>query len=130
MTSINSTLLSVLLTLGSVLIVVIIYLIFRIARTVTALQAEVRSLNSAMLPLLERVSALAESTHETLEIVSEHRDTIGATVENFRKLSRNILRLEEILQRQVEPSLVGLASVLGGIRKGIQTFSESWRRSH
>jgi hypothetical protein len=130
MTGMNATLLSILLVLGSFLIVVIIFLIFRVAKTVAALQQEVTSLNSKMVPLLERIATLTDSTQQTMEMIAENRDAISATVENFRKVSRNILRLEEILQRQVEPSLIGLASVLGGLRKGIQTFSDSWRRSH
>jgi hypothetical protein len=130
MTGVNSTLLSILLGLGSILVVIIIFLIFRVAKTVAALQLEVTQLNRSILPLLERIATLTDSTQQAMEVITENRESITAATENFRKVSRNILRLEEILQRQVEPSLIGFASVLGGLRKGIQTFSDSWRRSH
>ena len=130
MTDLNSTLLSILLILGSVLIVVIMYFVFRMSKTISALQHEVTTLNMSIAPLLERITHLTDSTHTAMEMITEYRDAIGVTIENFRKLSRNVLRLEEILQRQVEPSVVGLASVIGSMRKGIQSFSESWRRSH
>jgi hypothetical protein len=130
MTGINSTLLSILLMLGSCLIVVIVFLIVRVAKTVATLQEEMTTLNRSILPLLERIAALTDTTQQAMEIIAENRDAIATTVDNARKVSRNVLRLEEILQRQVEPSLIGIASVLGGLRKGLQTFADSWRRSH
>jgi hypothetical protein len=130
MTDMNSIFLSILLVLGSALIVVIILLIVRVSKTVAELQNDLTTLNKTLVPLLERIDTLAESTKASLDSFAAHGDALGVTLENIRTVSGNIRKLEEIVQVEIEPSLRGLASLLRGFQRGIQTFADNWRRSH
>jgi uncharacterized protein YoxC len=126
MSDVNSVLLSILLILGCGLVVVVTAMILRVTRTVDALQQEIRQLNGSVVPLLERVNALAEDVQGALARLSEHDDALADTLGNFRAVSRNVRNLEEMLQEQIEPSLRAAATLIGSIRRGLESFVRSW----
>jgi peptidoglycan hydrolase CwlO-like protein len=130
MTELNSTLLSVILLLGACFIVAAIVVLFRITKTIGTMQAELTALTRTVIPLVERMNSLTVQVEETLEIVTEHRNGITESVDNIRRVTRNIARLQQLVQEQIEPPLVEFASLLAGLRKGVGTFAERWRRSH
>ena len=130
MTELNSTLLSVVLLLGTLLIVAVIIIIIRIAKTIGTMQAEITTLTRTVVPLVERMNSLTVQVERTLEIVSEHRSAITESVENIRRVTRNIARVQQLVQDQIEPPLAEFASLLSGIRRGVTTFVDRWHLSH
>ena len=60
MTELNSTLLSVILILGTLLIVVVIFVIVRVSKTIGTMQEEITQLTDTVIPLVERMSDLTQ----------------------------------------------------------------------
>jgi peptidoglycan hydrolase CwlO-like protein len=130
MSELNSTLLSVILLLGACFIVAAIIVLFRITKTIASMQTELTALTRTVIPLVERMNSLTVQVEDTLEIVTEHRNGIAESIDNIRRVTRNIARIQQLVQNQIEPPLAEFASLLAGIRKGVGTFAERWRRSH
>ena len=130
MTELNSTLLSVILLLGACFIVAAIVVLFRITKSIANMQIELTALTRTVIPLVERMNSLTVQVEETLEIVTEHRNGIAESIETIRRVTRNVARLQQLVQDQIEPPLAEFASLLMGVRKGVVTFAERWRRSH
>lgn len=129
MSEFNSTLVSLLLLSGIVLAGALVYVLLRLVSTLRVLEHEVTTLTETVKPLLEKAERLTERADLTLAMFQEHRDALSASVEYIRKVTANVYRLQNIVQQQVEPSLTSFASMLGGARRGIATFIETWRRS-
>jgi peptidoglycan hydrolase CwlO-like protein len=130
MSELNSTLLSVILLLGACFIVAAIIVLFRITKTIASMQTELTALTRTVIPLVERMNSLTVQVEDTLEIVTEHRNGIAESIDNIRRVTRNIARIQQLVQNQIKPPLAEFASLLAGIRKGVGTFAERWRRSH
>jgi uncharacterized protein YoxC len=126
MSDVNSVLFTVLLVMGSALIAVIIAVVFRVAKAVDAVQTELGALNRTVVPLLERINVLAESTQQTLASLTRHSEALGETFDNLRAVSGNVRRLEEIVQDQIEPTLRSFASLIASVRRGLQSFIDQW----
>ena len=129
MDALNGVLLSGLLVLAMGLIITMFVVLLRVSKTIAFLQKELAELNLSIVPLLKRLDTLAEKAEDTLVEFSEHKESLADSVEYIRKITRNVYRLEHIVQEQIEPSLLSFASVLSGIRKGIQGFADSWRKT-
>jgi predicted PurR-regulated permease PerM len=120
-----------LLTAGGIaLAVVLVMVLFRVVRLLQQLTEDMRRIGDEMVPTLKHVQSMTLKAEEALSVVSDNREAVSQAVENLRKVTENIYRLENILQEQVEPSLTGLAYRLSGIRKGIDSFFETWRKKH
>ncbi|MCB2204161.1 DUF948 domain-containing protein [bacterium] len=118
-----------LLTAGSIVLVcVLIVVALRISRLVLRLGEDVRRITDETVPALKRVQQVTDRTDEALTVVTDNRAAVSNAVENLRKVTENIYRLENILQEQVEPTVTGLAQRLAGLRRGIDTFLETWRK--
>lgn len=128
MSELNSTLVSLLLLSGIVLAGALVYVLLRLVSTLRVLEREVTTLTGTLSPLLEKADRLTERAEETLVMFQEHRDSLAASVENIRRVTANVYRLQNIVQQQVEPSLTSFASMLGSARRGIATFIETWKR--
>ncbi|MBI5647897.1 MAG: hypothetical protein HY962_13285 [Ignavibacteriae bacterium] len=128
MSELNSTLLSVLLVLGSGLIVTIIIVISRITRTVAELQAELTRTTQTVLPLVERINALTASVEQTLAVVNENRQAVAETVDYMRGITRNVYRLQQIVVDRIEPPLLEFASIVSSVTSGLKSFTDTWRR--
>jgi len=126
----NSILVNILLLLGSSLIIVIIYVLIKVSKTISTLQFEISNLNRSIVPLFEQVNSLVVRVDKTLDSFSEHREALSEAVNNIRNVTRHVYRLESALHDQLEPSILGIASTLSGVRKGILAFSENWRKHH
>lgn len=128
MSDLNSVLLTVLLLLGSALIVVLIFIAFRAVKMLDGVQHEITKLNDSMIPLLDGIRSLSERADGTLSMLDRNSDAITDSVNAIRRVTGNIERLENIVQSEIEPTLVDFASVIGSARKGVQAFISSWRR--
>lgn len=129
MSALNDTLLTIVLILGSGLMVVGIIVLYRVGQAVKSMQSQIGDLNQHLLPLIDRASTLSERATETIEIFTEQREGIAESVNNIRKVTANIHHLEQMVQDEIEPGLTSFLTMLRGFRKGIQSFSDQWRRS-
>lgn len=120
-------LLLVLLAGGIVLVFVLISVLRTTRTTLENISTDIRRLSDQTLPVLTKVQEVAEQTGEAMTVISENREKLTAAAEYVRKVTENIYRLENILQEQVEPGVVGLAKRLAGLRKGIDVFLDNWR---
>ena len=115
---------------GIILVVVLTVVLLRVARLLQQLSTDVRRISDETIPTLKRMQQIADRTEEALTVITDNRAAVTTAVENVRKVTDNIYRLENLLQEQVEPSVRGLASRLSGLRKGIDTFLDTWRNRH
>lgn len=117
-----------LLTTGSIVLVgILVVVALRISRLLQRLSQDIRRITDETVPTLKRLQQAAERADEAMTVVTDNRAAVSNAVENLRQVTENIYRLENILQEQVEPSVVGLAQRLAGLRRGIDTFLETWR---
>ncbi|MFA6233006.1 MAG: hypothetical protein WC824_02295 [Bacteroidota bacterium] len=124
----QNILINILLVGGIVLVVVLIYILRSTRQTLETISGDIRRLSDEATLVFNQVQHFAEKATEALTVVSENRAKISAASENIRKVTQNIYRLENLLQEQVEPGLVSLMRTIAGVRHGIESFLESWRR--
>lgn len=118
-----------LLTIGGlVLVVMLITVLVSMRKALQTIGSDIRKLSDQSMPILEQVKVTIEQTGEALTVITDNRETLAAAAENVRKVTENIYRLESILQDQIEPSAIGLARRLAGLRRGIDTFLAQWRQ--
>lgn len=127
MESFQAILLLILTLGGIVLIVVIIASLLRFNRLMQQIKVDLKRISDEAVPALKKSQQVAARTEEALTVITDNRQTITNAVGNIHKVTENLYRLENILQKQVEPSVVGLANRLSGIRRGIDSFLASWR---
>lgn len=123
----QDVLLLVLLIGGIILIGVLLYVLLSTRRAIHALTTDIRRLSEKTYPILEHLEEATRQSTEVLAMITENRDKITNAVENVRKVTENIYRLENTLQEQVEPGVIGLARRLAALRHGIDSFLENWR---
>lgn len=120
-----------LLTIGGIALVVVLTIaLIRVARLLEQLTEDMRRIGEEMVPTLQHVQSMSLKAEEALSVVADNRAAVSSAVDNLRKVTENIYRLETIVQEQVEPSLTGLANRLSGLRKGIDSFLQTWRNKH
>jgi uncharacterized protein YoxC len=130
MDAIQDILLLILTIGGIVLAIVLISSILRINRLIDQIRGDIQRISDEAIPTLRQSREVAARTEDALSVITDNRPAITSAVENVRKVTENIYRLEQILQEQVEPSVVGLAHRLSGLRKGIDSFITTWRQKH
>ena len=118
-----------LLTIGGLVLVgVLISVLVSMRKTLETMGSDIRRLSDETIPILGQIKETIEQTGEALTVITENREKFAAAAENVRKVTDNIYRLESLLQEQIEPSVVGLARRLSGLRRGIDTFLAQWRQ--
>lgn len=127
MDTLQDILLVLLTGAGVILLFVLIRVLLRAQRLLQGVDANVRRISDEAVPTLRNLQQVTERTEEALRVITDNREKVTAAVDNLHKVTENIYRLENILQQQVEPTVVSLANRLAGLRKGIDTFFASWR---
>lgn len=118
-----------LLTIGGLVLVgVLISVLVSMRKTLETMGSDIRRLSDETIPVLGQIKETIEQTGEALTVITENREKFAAAADNVRKVTDNIYRLESLLQEQIEPSVVGLARRLAGLRRGIDTFLAQWRQ--
>ncbi|GEM_PF-1330552 len=127
MDAIQDILLLILTIGGIVLTIILITVLLRFHKLLQQAQYDLKRISDEAVPALRKSQQVAARTEEALTVVTDNRMAVTNAVENVRKVTENLYRLENILQQQVEPSVVGLANRLAGIRRGIDSFLSTWR---
>lgn len=119
----------ILLTLaGVILLVVLTSVLLRTQKLLQGVNENMQRISDEAVPTLKNLQQVSERTEEALTVITDNREKVTEAVDNLRKVTENIYRLENILQEQVEPTVVSLANRLSGLRKGIDTFFAAWRQ--
>ncbi|PLX31071.1 MAG: hypothetical protein C0600_06530 [Ignavibacteria bacterium] len=119
----------ILLTLAGVIVLfVLVSVLLRAQKVLQDVNESVQKISDEAVPTLRSIQQVSDRTEEALRVVTDNREKVTEAVDNLRKVTENIYRLENILQQQVEPTFVSLANRLAGIRKAIDTFFAYWRR--
>lgn len=113
---------------GCVLIVYLVYVLRHVVETIGVLRTEITALRSELAPGIRSLTQLADETRETLELFEPHREALGAAVDNVKRLTGNVVRLQELVVDRIEPPLAEAASLLTGVMKGWRAFAETWKR--
>lgn len=127
MATLQNVLLLALTVGGIILVVIMIFVLLRIARLLQQASDDLRRIGDETVPALRRLQQVADRADEALTVITDNRASVTSAVENVRKVTENIYRLENVLQEQVEPAVIGLAQRLAGFRRGIDTFLATWR---
>lgn len=127
MEGLQDILLLVLLFGGIVLVGVLLYVLISTQRAMQSLSTDIHRLSEKTYPVLEQIEEGAREATDVLAMISENREKVSNAVENVRKVTENIYRLENTLQEQIEPGVIGLARRLAALRLGIDSFIENWR---
>ncbi len=127
MATLQNVLLILLSVGGVVLIIILTVVLLRIARLLQQATEDLRRIGDETVPTLKRLQQVADRTDEALTVITDNRASVTQAVDNLRKVTENIYRLENILQEQVEPAVTGIAQRLAGFRRGIDTFLETYR---
>jgi len=127
MDALQDILLLILTIGGIVLTVILITVLLRMHKLIQQAQLDLKRISDEAVPALRRSQQVAARTEEALTVITDNRPAVSSAIENVRKVTENIYRLENILQQQVEPSVIGLANRLAGIRRGIDSFLATWR---
>jgi uncharacterized protein YoxC len=117
-----------LLLAGVMLIIVLTKVLLRVGRTIEEMKKEFLLLNSEILPLVHRLERVAEQGEAAIAILNESRESVRTAVANVRWMSERTRALYEMVHTQIEPPLRGLASTLAGLRRGVDTFSATWKK--
>lgn len=129
MSDVQNILLILLILFGCALIGYLIFVLKRIVETIIVLQKEIRDLKTEVVPAIQQIALLSEQARATLQNFESHRDDLGLILSNTRAFSDNVLRLQSIVVDQIEPPLERAATLIGGIVKGFEAFTNSWKRS-
>ncbi len=128
MSDIFDVLLVILIVSGIVFLYAAIYLLLKLSKTTDVIRDDVRRLTDETIPLMLNLQALADSAQESFEAVNEYKNSLSTSVQRISTVTSEFQRLYNIIHEQLEPSVIGLASTLSGLRKGIQTFIDTWRQ--
>ena len=127
MDALQDILLLILMVGGIVLTIILITVLLRTHKLIQQAQHDLKRISDEAVPALRRSQQVAARTEEALTVITDNRQAVTNAVENIRRMTENLYRLENILQQQVEPSVIGLANRLAGIRRGIDSFLATWR---
>ena len=120
----------ILLTLaGVILLFVLVSVLLRAQKLLQGVNENMQRISDEAVPTLKNLQQVSERTEEALRVITDNREKVTEAVDNLRKVTENIYRLENILQEQVEPTVVSLANRLAGLRKGIEPFFAAWRQN-
>ena len=128
MSEINDVLFDILIVSGILFLYAAIYLLLKLSKTIDAIRNDVQKLTDETIPLMQNLRSLADSAEQSIETINTYKDSLTTSVERVSTVTKEFQRLYNIIHEQLEPSVIGLASTLSGLRKGIQTFIDTWRQ--
>jgi len=127
MAEINDGLLSVMLVLGSLVLLVVIFVLVKISNTLQRMQEEMAKLSNEVHPLLERVTAVSEQSETLLRELNAQKEHIEYSVMRVRDITDSLYRSYSSLYVELAPTVDSTARFLARVRRGIETFLETWR---
>ncbi len=128
MSDLNSTLVSVLLIASTILVAVVIIVLVRLGRAIVAVRSEVNDIKDALVPLLKNVDSLTVRLDQTIRDINGYKTYIDASLRHINGITENLYRLETALQKRVEPGLMQVFDFIGRMQRGVQKFTETWKR--
>jgi uncharacterized protein YoxC len=115
------------ITAISVLVIAVVMTV-GLTAAVIIIRKSVNKAIEAANPAIKRAEATLARVEGIAESVRARTDEIGQTVENtVEDVSRKVISTTSVIEDSVRPPLVSVASVLAGLSKGLQVWSDSKR---
>ena len=127
MAELNSILLSVLMILGSLVLVVLIFVLIRLSKSLRAVQEEITGLNAKLQPLIEQVTDVSEKTGALLEDLNAQKNILEASVARVRDIAQGLYDMYSTLEAELTPAVDATAHFLAKVRRGLETFFSALR---
>jgi uncharacterized protein YoxC len=127
MTELNDTLLTVILILGSLVLLVLIFVLLKVADSLQRMQEEVADLTKQVKPLIEKVTAVSVQAEELLNDLNEQKNVLETSVMRVRDMTDSIYTTFNSLYLEVAPTVDSITVFLANVRRGINTFLSTWK---
>jgi uncharacterized protein YoxC len=127
MTELNDTLLTVILILGSLVLIVLTVVLLKVADSLKHMETEVARLTNEVMPLIERLSGVSAQAELMLNDLAQQKDAIETSVLRIRDMADSVYYSFQSLYVEVAPTVDTLAAFLRNARRGINTFLATWK---
>jgi uncharacterized protein YoxC len=112
------------ITAISVLVIAVVMTV-GLTAAVVIIRKSINKLIEQANPAIKRVETTLTAVGDIAESVRARTDEIGHTVEDtLEDVSRKVRSTTSVLEESVRPPLVSMASVLAGLSKGLEVWSE------
>jgi uncharacterized protein YoxC len=128
MSDMNSILLSILLIAGTILIVVVIRTLIKLSSTIVSMKTEMEDIKNTLVPMIKNVDMLTVRLDQTVRDINGYKAQVEASLNNIRKVTDNIYRLEAAVQQRIEPGLLRFASMFEKVQRGVSRFMDNWSK--
>jgi uncharacterized protein YoxC len=127
MAELNDILLSVILILGSLVLIVLIFVLVRVSNSLQSVEAEVKKLTADLQPLIQRITGITEQAQTLLNEINEQKDILETSVMRVRDMSESIYEVFRGLYVELAPTVESVSMFLARIRRGVTTFLDTWK---
>ena len=128
--SLIDILLVILLIAASALCVALIYYLWKIAKSINSIQADVSELSSNLQPLITSTSELAQNLSEISENARGHIELSKNIVESVKDRVDTILEFEQNVRSGIEGPVMSFIKEITAIYNGFHTFLNNFRKKN
>ena len=118
----------ILLASSSGLCIALIIYLYRITRSVSKIEIDIKDLTDQIKPLIASTTNLSEKLIYISDEAKQPIIIVKEVVEDIKDRINVILELEEKLRKGVEGPLTKLLNSVSGISNGINAFWDSYKR--
>jgi uncharacterized protein YoxC len=118
----------ILLASSSGLCVALIIYLYRITRSVSKIEIDIRDLTNQIKPLIASTTNLSEKLNIISDEAKQPIIIVKEVVEDIKNRIDVILEFEEKLRKGVEGPLTKFLNTISGIRNGLKAFGNSYGR--
>ena len=118
----------ILLASASGLCIALIIYLFRITRSVSKIEIDIKDLTDQIKPLIASTTNLSEKLNFISDEAKQPIIIVKELVEDIKNRINAILEFEEKLSKGVGAPLTKLLNTLSGISNGINAFGNSYKR--
>jgi uncharacterized protein YoxC len=115
-------LLAVLIIVASALCIALIYYIWKISKSVKAIQADINDLSERIQPLINSTTELSNNLNEITGSARGQIDMSKSVVTSIKDRVDTILNFEEKVRGSIEGPVTSLINEITAISNGITTF--------
>jgi len=118
----------ILLASSSGLCIALIIYLYRITRSVSKIEIDIKDLTDQIKPLIASTTNLSEKLNFISDEAKQPIIIVKEVVEDIKDRIDTILEFEEKLRKGVEGPLTKLLNTLSGIGNGVNAFWDSYKR--
>ena len=127
MSELNEVLLSIIMILGSLVLIVLVFVLVKVSKSLRSMEEQVTNLSTDIRPLVQRLTSITEEGQSLLADINEQKDILENSVLKVRDITESTYRLYNSLYSEVAPTVDTLTGFLASVRRGVQTFVSTWK---